>query len=515
MLKNLRSRNTISNRLIPVFSAIAVLLTVTVADAPVPPGGAEAAEADFWDNLNECTTGLASGTATPDGRPLLWKNRDVGDSDQEFHYVDDGRIPFIAICYSNENTFQYYGGINAAGFAVENSNSYNLPAGPGQNGWGGSDDDGEIQALALATCRTVDDFDTILDSLNEGGRTLNSNYGSFDAFGGAAMFETGGYNYTRVDADEQDDGLIVRANYSYSGNGLGNRPGFWGPNRHDRAFALWKEAVENENLTPKFLIQQVIRNLAAPEMTDYELPYRNFFGDYPYGLIPNDRTICRSTTKAVLVAQGVREGEHPDNSRMWLLGGNQVGSITTPVWVRAGSVPLEYDDVGGSRICDLAQGLYAWVYEHGAYGAAINTWKLHNDLGSGYWDWAFPLEDWVFDKVDRFVNSPEFSFDQLEGFQNTIARQVADSIESWKPSFNSTELAEPVFEDNNIVLYWEPIDEDAFGREDEPRGYNVYRSTGPFLGLDGGDLLAFVHQNHFIDSHPLHGGAYYRVEVVF
>ena len=86
---------------------------------------------------DECTTGVASGLATPDGKPLLWKNRDVSDANQEFHFVDLGGdfIPFIANTYSG-NTNEYFGGVNAVGFAIENSNSYNLPPGPDSNGCG-------------------------------------------------------------------------------------------------------------------------------------------------------------------------------------------------------------------------------------------------------------------------------------------------------------------------------------------------------------------------------------------
>ncbi|NQU05144.1 MAG: hypothetical protein HQ568_03555, partial [Calditrichaeota bacterium] len=144
----------------PTFFLICLALFIIVGIGNPPDYCLNApSEDDFITALNECTTGLASGYATPDSRPLLWKNRDVGGG-QEFHYVDDGRIPFISITYSGDLD-DYYGGINAAGFAVENSNTYNLERGPGSNGWGYDDDDGEIHYLALATCRTIDDFEAI------------------------------------------------------------------------------------------------------------------------------------------------------------------------------------------------------------------------------------------------------------------------------------------------------------------------------------------------------------------
>lgn len=488
---------------------------INYAQTPSIPGGIEVMESVFWDEMNECTTGLASGLATPDGRPLLWKDRDVGNRNQEFHYVDEGGIPFISICYMNEPNLQYYGGINAVGFALENSNSYNLPAFQGGNGWGYGDDDGEIHMLALSTCRTVDDFQALLDSTNEFGRTLNCNYGAFDAFGGAAMFETAGNEYVRVDAAEQEYGIIIRANYSYSGNGLNNRANYWGPNRHDRALATWKEAVEDNDLTPRFVYQETIRNLAAEGMDNYELPYPDYYRGYPYGNIPNGEVICRSTTRAILVAQGVQEGERPDNSILWVTGGNQIGSIVTPLWVRAGSVPREYDSGNGGRICNAAQVVSDWVYEFGPGGNAVNTWKLRNPEGRGYWDWSIPMENYMFNKVQRFLDSENFNYDRLEGFQNMIAREIADSIEAWRPFQRVTEISEPIFEDNRLVLYWQDVEEDEFGRAIDPAGYNVYRSSSPFEENTTGELIGFARNNGFTDDNPLANGAFYRVEVVF
>lgn len=510
-------RNKILSNINKAFLIICVFLigSLSMLDAPGVPGGLEATAESFYKELSECTTGLASGLVTPDGRPLLWKTRDVGSPNQEYHYVDDGRIPFVGLTYRNEDTWQYYGGINAVGFAVENSNCYNLGPRANANGWGASDDDGEIHMLALATCRTVDDFQVILDSLDVAeGRTLNSNYGTFDAFGGAAMFETEGFTYTRYDAAETEEGFIVRSNYGYSGD-LNDRPTYWGPNRHDRAYALWKHAVEQNILTPRYLYQEVVRCLHPEGIEEFEVPYNGFYQDNPFGLIPNGETICRSSSQSIMIAQGVREGERPDNGLIWGMPGNPIGCITTPLWVRAGSVPVEHDGINGSRICDVSLNIRDWVVENGGFGSAVNTWKLKNPEGTGYWDWSFQLENLVFERVERFRNSPQFAFDRLEAFQNLLARQVADSIENWKPSFNAQELAEPIFWENNVVLAWEPAEEDVLGRDIEPQGYHVYRSDQPFRQWHRGDLVGTVREETFMDENPLSGGAYYRVEVVY
>ncbi|MCF7811487.1 hypothetical protein K9N50_10920 [bacterium] len=478
-----------------------------IAGVANPPGSFmnDESEKGIINKLNECTTGLASGFATPDSRPLLWKNRDVGGS-QEFHYVDDGRIPFISITYTND-TDDYYGGINEAGFAVENSNSYNLERGPGSNGWGGDDDDGEIHYLALATCRTVDDFEALMDSTNEDGRTLRSNYGTIDAFGGAAMFEAGGYSYTRYDAIEAEGGFIVRSNYSYSGN-LNNRDNYGG-SRHDRALEQFQRGWSESNLTPKFLFQCVVRNLCSEDCNPYPLPFDGYYGNYGYGRIPNSSVVCRSTTAGVIVAQGVAEDEDPRNAILWSMCGNPYGTIALPLWVRAGSVPPEFDSNLGSRIDDRSDDLRFWASSE---GSGVDTWKLVNPQGTGLWDYTFALEDWVFEKTAQFVNSPRFDYNRLEAFQNSIACQISDSLDAWEPKYVTTEIFEPEIARDGVRINWRVTD---FYRDHSPRGYNLYRSAEPFRNGESGELLAYVEELEFTDTEPLAGSAFYRVEGVY
>lgn len=504
-------RNNTKNRLI-TSGATLVFAALLVWSPVINPASSffdlDWSEEDFWSELNECTTGVCSGSATPDGKPLLWKNRDVGNSNQEFHYWDDGRIPFISITYRNQADGSYWGGVNTAGFAVENSNSYNLDHG----GPPGGDDDGWIHREALATCRTVDDFDAYLDSLNEnGGRTLNCNYGAFDAFGGAAMFETGHYSHTRIDCDEVQYGIIVRSNYSYSGNNLNNRSGYWGPHRHDRAYTKWKEGYDNDDLTPKHIFQQVIRDVSIEAVDPYPLPLEGYYGNYPYGHLPNGEAICRATTRGVLVVQGVQANENPDGSILWAMAGNQIGTLALPLWVRAGSVPVEFDGLNGSSICDMGKSISSWVNKKGS----VDTWKLTNSEGTGIWDYTWPIEDWVFDKTEEFISSPDFDFDLVESFQNEIAEQVAAKLADWTPAHKVTEISNPIFVDNNIEFVWSEVTADPLGRNNVPQGYSVYRSNEPFREDNRGELIATVEGTSFQDQSPPVGAAFYRVEAIF
>lgn len=165
-----------------------------------------------------CTTAVISESATASGRPLLWKNRDVLQPHQEIVYFNDGQFDYITIANASDST-QAWGGVNSAGFAIEDANNRNT-----SDTVQGPDDDGRICKLALQTCQTVDDFQAILDSTSVVGHTRPAIFGVIDAEGGAAMFETFPYSYVRYDADDPEDapdGVLVRSNYSYAGDSTG------------------------------------------------------------------------------------------------------------------------------------------------------------------------------------------------------------------------------------------------------------------------------------------------------
>ncbi|MEO0005587.1 MAG: carcinine hydrolase/isopenicillin-N N-acyltransferase family protein, partial [candidate division WOR-3 bacterium] len=168
--------------------------------------------------------------ATRENRPILWKNRDVSNPNQEMRFFSGERFRFIANVYAGE-TLDVWAGINEAGFAIMNSNSYNL--GGGGEDRGGADD-GTIMRLALGSCASVEDFERLLDSLNLVGRETPANFGVFDNSGKAAIFEASHTFYTRYDADEESLGFLLRANFSMSGGPTR----LLGKNRFERALQL-------------------------------------------------------------------------------------------------------------------------------------------------------------------------------------------------------------------------------------------------------------------------------------
>ena len=45
----------------------------------------------------ECTTAVFAGKATVDGRPLLWKNRDTSDENNEVVFISGGTYDVLAL----------------------------------------------------------------------------------------------------------------------------------------------------------------------------------------------------------------------------------------------------------------------------------------------------------------------------------------------------------------------------------------------------------------------------------
>jgi hypothetical protein len=215
-----------------------------------------------------------------------------------------------------------------------------------------------------------------------------------------------------------------------------------------------------------------------------------------------------------MVAQGVRPGENPNDAILWAMAGNMMSSIATPLWVRAGSVPAEYDGEFSGRLCDRSIVLYNWIYDG---GSAVNTYKLRNEGRTGLWDWSFPLEDWVFAKTEKFVGSPTFSYDRLASFQNEMARMIADSLDNWRPAMTVTEIVEPSFIENHIVLSWAAgYQEQQILRQDEqPLGFKVYRSDEPFREAQAGTLAGEVTDTRFVGTEPTAKSGFYRVEAIF
>ncbi|MFH1861960.1 MAG: hypothetical protein ABH878_04025 [bacterium] len=445
----------------------------------------------------ECTVTLVRGSATPDGRPLLMKSRDVSNPAQEFVYSDAGTYAYISVTYSG-TTNQVWGGANEVGFAIQNANAWNFP-----DEVPGPDDDGYIILEALSTCLTVDDFQQIMDSTNNTGRTRPAVYGVIDAFGDGAFFEAASYEYDRYDLDDSTaapNGYMVRANFAYSGSSY-----HLGQHRHDRALALMDSAYAGGVLTHEFLFQVVLRDLVNEVVNPYPLPFRGYDRTLPYGLLHTHDSINREITQSAYIVQGILPGENPLLSTIWAMAGEPTVSVALPLWVHAGSVPVEFDGPNGSLLNLKARTFRSYVYFEEWAQDAIDTWRLLDERGYGLLPLLLSLENQAFSLADsalaiwRTQGIP--ASDIVEELQNSIAVESYAALDAWSPP-QAPEITALWLGSDQIQLNWSPVNQDVFGRPLTVSAYSIYASTQPFYNREAEDSLTTTSSPPIIITTP-------------
>jgi len=332
-----------------------------------------------------CTIGVFGPGASAGGRPMLWKNRDVNDENQEVGYFDGPEYRYVTNVYAGD-TLDAWAGINEAGFAIMNSNSFNVlgrdrsPA-----------DDGNIMRLALGTCATVSEFAGLLDSLNVIGRETPANFGVFDSTGAAAVFEASNLFYNRYDCDADTVGFVIRANYSVSGNPDRQT----GRNRYERAMQLAVPARHEDRIDSRFIVRTLARDIGRTFLDPYPLPFEGTYDTFPSGYLPVESTLCRRTTRSAEVMVGTRPGEPAGRTMMWVLLGPPEVSLPVPVWVQGGPLPAALDGPDHASICDEAIRLRDYVRCDPDHPVADNTYRLADLLEN-----FAPVEERLFSMVD-------------------------------------------------------------------------------------------------------------------
>lgn len=459
-----------------------------------------------------CTTALIAGWAAPDGRPLLWKCRDVSLWEQEFHYHDETPYSFIGITYVNEET-QVWGGVNEVGFAIENANAWNF-----DDSSGVPDDDGVIQYHALQTCATVEEFLAYMDTTARIGRTRPSIYGVFDAFGGAGMLEASLYENFWFDANDTSlapEGIMVRANFAYAGG-----PNHVGQYRHDRALELIEPAVADSSISVNFLFDIVSRDLTTEYLDPYPLPYQGYYiynGDTLNFSIRDHDAINREITQSNYIVQGIIPGENPLTSTLWVQVGEPIMTPYMPLWVAAGSVPLEVDGENGSSICLRARELFNYLYYPypDPYDDIINTNKILDVSGYGVLSEVRRVEQGYYDFVQAKVENWRSSFppaEEIEALQDSIAELVYNELTE---PFPVDDLAVN-YEADSLRLSWPPVVRTLFSDTISTARYSIYsgETAEPYSGIE--ILLGVTSDTTFaIEINSGENSGFYQVRAVY
>ncbi len=364
-----------------------------------------------------CTVGVVSGGVTLDGRPLLWKNRDTRFRDNEIAFFRGKRYDFIGIINKNDTT-QVWMGLNTAGFAIMNAESLDQPG-------DSLDTEGYFMKRALSTCGSLLEFEQLLAQSNREKRGTKANFGCIDAYGGAAIYETGNRRFTRIDARNpvtSPYGFVVRANFSMSGTGH-DAYGAW---RFHRAFELCKKGVLDYRMTHSYLLKTVDRDIHAWEVDPYPLPFEGEMQRGKSGFINTHNCINRHRTVSCAVFHGVQAGEDPALATLWCILGEPVAGVAIPLWVRSGEVKNDLNGKKGADLNFFIQEIESLLYHDSANPRMIDTRRLSGgryDIINEFCRFEQEIFEKTILKLRAWRKEPPAP-DDMRNFQNRMLKQV-------------------------------------------------------------------------------------------
>ncbi len=334
-----------------------------------------------------CTIGVANGDATTDGRPLMWKSRDVAGN-QVVKYYGDGEFRFVGV--GSVGSSYIWMGVNERGFAIGNALSTDLGRPMGN---------GDLMLYCLPRCETLADFEAILDSTNIEGRDTYTNYAVIDGTGAAAMYECANTEYWKFDTEDTINGYIVRANFSINGGGSS------GTERYNRSVAIMADLFANNDINYRSILQTHSRDFSDSDSLPYDIPFpAQCEPEKPWGYIPASVSISNPSNGSTAVFRGVLPDEPAELTVMWTLLGQPAGTIAVPIFP-LGEPPIEMNDDDSSLLCTRALEIRSHLYDCPGGSSYIDTYKLRNDAETGIWDQVFPTEDQYFDEFDDYFDA--------------------------------------------------------------------------------------------------------------
>ncbi|MBQ4007145.1 MAG: hypothetical protein II603_01270 [Muribaculaceae bacterium] len=291
---------------------------------------------DAW----ACTAVIASGRATADGRPFIFKNRDASDgTNNSLLALHGAKYDYVGVVnYSSSSSpASIWYGHNEAGFAILNTLSYyfNSPTSKANTSAGA------LMKKALGQCATVDEFETLLQQTQAQTQsvTLSTNFAVMDSLGNVAFFETCNTSYTKFDANDETvapNGYLVRTNYSFT-SPYYNETNHVGEQRYKAACKYMEDTFGDGNIDALQLV--------------HELPRYLYHGDREINLwddIPNDIDDVRPTyfsnfipryiSASAALMQGVASGENPECTVTWLAVGWPCACFTVPIVITPSKV---------------------------------------------------------------------------------------------------------------------------------------------------------------------------------
>jgi len=352
-----------------------------------------------------CTSIIISGKNTPDGRPIMWKNRDTDTYQNAVMYFNDGKYNSMGLIDSDDPKGKaIWIGYNSAGFAIMNTASYNLIM---EDTSEIKDREGIVMREALMQCATVDEFESFLKNYKKP-LGVEANFGVIDASGGAAYFEVSNFTYKKLDVNDPGIaplGYIIHTNFSFTGDPNSGS----GQIRYKTAEDLFYQAAQQNNLTVRFILQDVSRSLWH-SLTKTDL--KNSASENPaeQKFVNFTDFIPRYFSSSAVAIQGVKPGENAEYTTMWTVLGFPLTSVVTPLWLCMGKdqpsvVTLDKNEV--APLCDKAIQLKQQLFPiKKSYGENyINVNALYNGTGTGIMQKLKPLDDLIFDETFKKLDT--------------------------------------------------------------------------------------------------------------
>lgn len=378
-------------------------------------------------SVKACTSIIITGKATPDGRPIMWKNRDTDSYQNAIRYFDDGKYKSIGLIGADDPAGQaVWIGYNSAGFSIMNTASYNLIM---KDTIDLKDQEGILMREALKQCATVDEFGMFLKNHSKP-LGVEANFGVIDANGGAAYFEVSNYSFTMLDVNDPavaPMGYMIHTNFSFTGDPNSGS----GQIRYKTAEDLFYQAAQQNNLTVRFILQDVSRSLwHSLTKTDLKTMYTENSSEQRF--VNFTDFIPRYFTSSAVAIQGVKPGENVEYTTMWTLLGFPLTSVVTPLWLcmcenQPSVVVLNKNGV--APICDkaimLKQQLFPITRSYGENYLNINA--LYNGNQTGIMQKLKPLDDMLFDlsvkKLEAWRGNTNFK-QQIPDFYKLINQTI-------------------------------------------------------------------------------------------
>jgi len=376
------------------------LLAFLSSVAPLPQS-----EPPPQESLEECTAGVASGRATTDGRPLLWKTRDAGATDNEVIWNTTGTYHFVSVISAGAPSSSWMG-VNDKGFSIINTLSTDLKA--GTTGMG----NGTFMAYALQECATVQEFEELLKETNETGRRTNTNFGVIDATGAAALFETAGHEYWRYDAEDTEKGYILRTNFARNGDRSEADPPY-SMDRFLQTEQLMIDFYRTDKIDFKEIVKTQVRSFGNSDGELIDIPFTGTIEGHDRGYYPNNSSISRNSSVSFAIVHGVAPEEDTRLSTMWTILGQPSTGIAVPYWP-VGDTPPAADGPDTAPLSDAANMIRRELYEEPAEADSpgrrvrplfINTLELRDEAGEGIWKITIPVEDSIIAETEGSLES--------------------------------------------------------------------------------------------------------------